>query len=225
MKLTRSTQLCAVALISLALAVPTARAFWAPNGPQLPNFDKRAIGADSAAVLDRAAAQNTLRIRVPDLQVYFDEHTGAPKWITGGSGFLSGPGASGLAISPQTAALYGTNDNYRATKAFIQEHQSLFGFGPEILATARVTQDSVTAHNGLRTVVWEQDLDGIPLFETLLISHTTKREELVNISSEFIPSPAQAADNGTPNRTAVLQNPQISAASAVNAALIDLGET
>jgi uncharacterized repeat protein (TIGR01451 family) len=225
MKLTQSTQLCAVALISLALAAPKARAFWAPNGPELPNFDKRAIGADGAAVVERAAAQNTLGARVPGLQVYFDEHTGAPKWITAGSGFLSGPGASGLAISQQTAALYGTNDNYRATKAFIQEHQSLFGFGPEILSTARVTQDSVTAHNGLRTVVWAQDLDGIPLFQTLLISHTTKREELVNLSSQFIPNPSQAADNGTPNRTAVLQNPQISAVSAVNAALVDLGET
>jgi uncharacterized repeat protein (TIGR01451 family) len=225
MKLTQTTQLCAVALISLALAVPGARAFWAPKGPELPNFDKRAIGADGAAAVQHAAAQNTLRTRVPGLQVYFDEHTGAPKWIMSHAGFLTGPGASGLAISPQTTALYGTNDNYRATKAFIQEHQSLFGFGPEILSTAPVTQDSITAHNGLRTVIWQQDLDGIPLFETLLISHTTKREELVSISSQFVPNPSQAADNGTPNRATVLQNPQISAASAVNAALIDLGET
>jgi len=225
MKLTRSTQLCAVALISLTLAVPAARAFWAPNGPELPNFDKRAIGADGAGVGERAAAQNTLGARVPGLQVYFDEHLGTPKWIVAESGFLSGPGASGLAISPQTSALYGTNDTYRATKAFLQEHQTLFGFGPEILSTARVTEDSITAHNGLRTVVWEQDLDGIPVFEALLISHTTKREELVNLSSQFIPNPAQAADAGTPNRAATLQNPQISAAAAVSAALLNLGET
>jgi uncharacterized repeat protein (TIGR01451 family) len=225
MKLTQSTQLCAFALISLTLGAPNARALWAPNGPELPNFDKRAVGADNAAVLERAAAKNSLQAQLPGLQVYFDEHMGTPKWITAGSGFLSGPGASGLTISPQTAALYATNDTHRATKAFLQEHQSLFGFGPEILATARVIEDAVTAHNGMRTVVWEQDLDGIPIFEALLISHTTKQEELVNLSSQFIPAPAQAADTGTPNRAAVIQNPQISAASAVNAALIDLGET
>jgi uncharacterized repeat protein (TIGR01451 family) len=225
MKVTRSTQLCAVALISLTLAVPGARAFWAPNGPQLPNFDKRVVSSNRIATADRVPAVDTLKARVPSLQIYFDEHTGTPKWIMSQSGFLSGPGASGLAISPQTVALYGTNDNHRATKAFIQEHQGLFGFGPEILSTARVTEDAVTAHNGLRTVVWEQDLDGIPLFEALLISHTTKREELVNISSQFIPTPSQAADTGTPNRTAILQSPPISAASALNAALIDLGET
>ena len=225
MKLTRSTQLCALAFISLAIAAPSVRAFWAPNGPELPNFDKRAVAADSAAPAERAPAVGTLKARVANLQVYFDEHTGTPKWIVAGSGFLSGPGASGLAISPQTAALYSTNDTYRATKAFIQEHQGLFGFGPEILSSAQVTENAITAHNGMRTVVWEQALDGIPIFEALLISHTTKREELVNVSSQFIPNPAQAADNGTPNRAALLQTPQISAASAVNAMLIGLGET
>ena len=225
MKLTRSTQLCAVAFISWTLVTPSAMAFWAPNGPELPNFDKRAVGADSAAAIERAPAKSALQARVPELQVYFDEHLGTPKWIVAGSGFLSGPGASGLTISPQTAALYATNDTYRATKAFVQEHQGLFGFGPEILSTARVTEDAITAHNGMRTVVWEQDLDGIPIFEALLISHTTKREELVNLSSQFIPNPAEAADSGTPNRATVIQSPQISGASAVNAALIDLGET
>ena len=225
MKLTRSTRLCAVAVSLFALIAWSARGFWAPNGPELPNFDKRAVGADRTALAERAPAVGTLKARVPSLQVYFDEHTATPKWIVAGSGFLSGPGASGLAISPQTAALYGTNDTYRATKAFIQEHQGLFGFGPEILSSAQVTEDAITAHNGMRTVVWEQALDGIPIFEALLISHTTKREELVNLSSQFIPNPAQAADSGTPNRAAVIQSPQISAASAVNAALIDLGET
>lgn len=224
MKLTQSTRLYAVAITLFALVASSAWGFLAPNGPELPNFDKRAGVADGTTPAERTAAVETLKTRVPTLQIYFDEHTRTPKWITAGTGFLTGPGASGLAISPQTAALYGTNDAYRATKAFLNEHQSLFGFGPEILSTARVTQDSVTAHNGLRTVVWEQDLDGIPLFETLLISHTTKREELVNLSSQFIPNPAQAADSGTPNRASVLQNPQISAGSAVNAALIDLGE-
>src|ERR1043165_4442938 len=225
MKLIQPFRPSAIALTYLTLTALSAHAFWAPAGIELPNFDKRAVGADHVAASDREAAVSTLKAQVPGLQIYFDERLGAPKWIVGKRGFLSGPGANGLAISPQTTAVVGTNDSYRATKAFLTEHQSLFGFGPEILSTARVTQDSVTAHNGLRTVVWEQDLDGIPVFQALLISHTTKQEELVNLSSQFIPNPAQAAEVGTPNRAAILQNPQISAASAVNAALIDLGET
>ena len=90
MKLTRSTQLCAVALISLTLVPSSTMAFWAPNGPEIPNFDKRAVGADNAAAVERATAKSTLQARVPELQVYFDEHLGTPKWIVAGSGFLSG---------------------------------------------------------------------------------------------------------------------------------------
>lgn len=219
MKLVRPNRRWVVLLTLLTLLPPGVWAFRAPDGPELPNLDLRAVGADGAA------AVNTLKSRVPALQVYFDEHLGTPKWIVAQNGFLSGPGASGRAISPQTTAIAGTNDTYRATKAFLTEHQGLFGFGPEILATAQVTRDSITAHNGLRTVVWEQQLDGIRVFESLLISHTTKQEELVNLSSQLIPNPAQAAETGTPNRASVIQNPRISATAAISMALINLGET
>ena len=42
---------------SWTLVTPSAMAFWAPNGPELPNFDKRAVGADSAAAIERAPAK------------------------------------------------------------------------------------------------------------------------------------------------------------------------
>src|ERR1043166_7080422 len=177
MKLIQPTRPLPVVIICLLLVATSAGAFWAPAGTELPNFDKRPVGADQAAAAAHVAAVETLKARVPGLQVYFDERLGTPKWITGENGFLTGPNASGLAVSPTVAAVYGTNDVYRATKAFLTEHQSLFGFGPEILATAQISQDSVTAHNGLRTVVWEQDLDGISIFEAQLISHTTRSEE------------------------------------------------
>jgi len=38
----------------------------------------------------------------------------------------------------------------------------------------------------MRTVVWEQQVDEIPVFEAIFISHTTSKGELVNIASQFI---------------------------------------
>ena len=39
-------------------------------------------------------------------------------------------------------------------------------------------------------------MDGIAIFDGLLIGHLTKRDELVNLSSRFIPQPLEAANKG-----------------------------
>src|SRR6516225_3286820 len=182
--------------VGTAAAVSSARAFWTPTGSEIPNFDARPQGAGGAAKVQQAAVA-TLRTQALDFRVDFDERLGTPKWVRAERTFLSGPGAQGLTISPQTRASLQAEEHL-ATKGFLKEHQDLFGYGPEVLANARLKQDSVTAHNGLRTVVWQQEVDGISVFEGLLISHTTKQEELVSISSQFIPSPEKAAGNGVP---------------------------
>ena len=53
-------------------------------------------------------------------------------------------------------------------------------------------------------------MDGIPVFEGLLVSHTTKRGELVSVSSHFVPQPDQAAGT-TPDRAA----PRVTALDAL----------
>ena len=40
------------------------------------------------------------------------------------------------------------------------EYQTLFGFGPEALDDANVQRDYVSAGNGARTVVWQQQVTG-----------------------------------------------------------------
>src|SRR5262249_244981 len=80
-------------------------------------------------------------------------------------------------------------------------------------------------HNGLRTVVWQQQLDGIPVFESVLIGNTTKRGELVSLSSQFLPNLAGLADVGTPDRVEIQAAPPISAVDAILKAAADLGET
>src|SRR5689334_16236186 len=101
-----------------AISISTAQAFWAPAGPEIPNFDARPLGAGQPAKPQQAAV-TALQAQVPDFQVYFDERLGTPKWVRAENTFLSGPGAQGLAISPQTKTSLQPNEDYVATKAFL----------------------------------------------------------------------------------------------------------
>jgi hypothetical protein len=159
---------------------------------------------------------------VPDVQVDFDLITGAPKWITG-TGLLTAAAPNTLATAAGADGAT-SSQAYAATKTFVLDHSALFGFGPEALDAAVIKREFPTAHNGLRTVVWEQQFDGVPLFEGLFISHTTKNGQLVNVSSQFLPDLAGAADRGTPNRAALLNTPIVSAARAVAIAAENVGE-
>ena len=203
----------------------TAFAFQQPSRERLPDLDKRQ--GDAVATKAAPAAKTTavarLGVAQPGVTVDFDPVTGAPKWIVVQGGFLTGPDGSG--ISSAARAAVGNQDPNRVTKAFIQENQDLFGHGPAVLDAARVKREFVGAHNGLRTVVWEQQVDEIPVFESALISHTTKQGELVSLSSTFLPDLTTAADAGTPGRTALQAAPAISARQAVALAAGNLAES
>jgi uncharacterized repeat protein (TIGR01451 family) len=190
----------------------------------LPNYDKRP-GASTGVQAARGPAIAQLRSRLPAARVSFDRITGSPAWVRATDGFLSGPGGQGRGIAAASLAAVSSTESNRATRAFLSQNAPLFGYGPEILDTARIAQEFVTPQNGLRTVVWEQQLDGIAVFEARLISHTTKNGELVSVASHFIRAPAAAADRGTPARAALEANPGISAADAIARAAQDLGET
>ncbi len=154
----------------------------------------------------------------------FDPLTGAPDSISARTGFLTGRNGYGKAVSAGLAASIPAGEQHRATKAFLLEHQRLFGYGPEVLDQARVKREFVTPHNSLKTVVWQQQVDGISVFGAVLISHTTRRGELVNLSSRFLPAPEVAAERGTPGRAALIANPEISARQAVAIAAGNIGE-
>ena len=190
----------------------------------LPNFDKRQTARVSTVSPNVTSAEVRLHSLIPDARIQRDELLGSPAWITSVRGFLTGTNGAGRGTSAAAATQFSANDPHRATKAFLQEHRALFGHGPEALVAARVKRDYVTAHNGLHTVVWEQQVDGIPIFEGLLISHTTKNGELVSIGSYFVPYPVQAANAGTPNRRALQSVPPITAQEALVRAAGNLGE-
>jgi hypothetical protein len=127
-------------------------------------------------------------------------------------------------VSEATAQMFDPKDPDRPVKAFLQEYQTLFGFGPEALDDANVQRDYVSAGNGARTVVWQQQVTGVPVFNALLIGHITPAGELACLSSKFIPSPAQAAD---PAMLALVQSSAdlpLSSPLAIVAAATNIGD-
>src|SRR4030095_13076509 len=180
-------------------------------------YDRRAEKPSHApAVAEQAhnAATAKLAANVPRVKVTRDEITGTPKLISSADGFLTGPRAQGRAVTAQ--ALRGLEqDPHRSVKAFLNEHSALFGQDASLLNNARIKREFVTPHNGMRTVIWEQQLDGIPVFEGLLTGHITKNEELVNLSSHFIPNSAQAANAGSGKPAADRAKPRMDGVAAI----------
>ncbi len=214
-----------VLIVFFNAAVMQTSAVMQPSRPTLPDFDKREGMSSARGVVttDQQLEAGRLQKRVPEARVEFDPLTGAPNSISAGAGFLSGTNGQDKAISASAAAGFSAGDPDRATKAFLQEHKLLFGHGPEVLNRARVKREFVTPHNGLRTVVWEQQVDGIPLFEAILIAHTTRAGELVNLSSRFVADPERAADRGVSNRATLVVQPDVSARRAVAVAAENIG--
>jgi len=207
----------------LLLALPTLASL-SPSVAPLPNFDKRLESPQGKPTPTAKAAIGLLQERVPGLKVDFDAVIGSPKIVSATDGFLTGPDAGGAVGSAANLTGIAVDDPNRVTKAFIQEQSALFGHGPELLDQARVSRDYVTAHNGLRTVVWEQQLDGITIFQAVLISHTTSKGELVNISDRFVPDPNAAALRGTPDRAALVATPGVTARQAVALGAQNVGQ-
>jgi hypothetical protein len=219
------------AIVLLAAALLThllpAEAALKPVGDRLPNVDRRPGLAPAAprSQEEQTAAVARLRSAVPGARVDFDDLVGSPKSIASPRSFLGYPDGQRGAVSAAALAAVPVKDTNRVITAFLQEHRDLFGHGAEVLLAARVKRDFITPHNGLRTVVWEQQVDDIPLFDSVLVAHTTRQGELVSITSHFLPDPATAADVGTPNRRVLLAAPIITARQAVAAAAGNLGET
>src|SRR6185312_15039773 len=140
-----------------------------------------------AAVLAADAAQQQgvqlLKSKIPALQFSRDPLLGTPRFISTSAGFLSSPAAVGNSSQGSTSLIGGSGDPHLPVKTFLSENAALFGYGAEVLASARLKQDYVTAHNGLRTVIWEQTVDDVAVFDGLLVSHITRNGELVNVSS------------------------------------------
>ena len=127
-------------------------------------FEERSIAhwAKRNAVTDeRSKAVENLERLVPGVNVEYNHLLGAPEIISARNGFLSGPLGQGRGIPFSAAARFKRDSNW-VTKAFLEEHRALFGYGSDEIENARAKRTVVGRHNGMITTVWQQELDGNP---------------------------------------------------------------
>ena len=181
------------------------------QGGKIANLDSRAAGVGSGREKrERALAE--LRKKIPGVDVQFDPVTGAPDHIMAAGRFLAGAKSQ-------------PGDEYAPVREFVNEHADLFGHDATAINDSRVTREDVTAHNGMRTVVWQQQIDGVPLYHTILKANITKNGELVTLGSHFVSDPAAAAQLQPAERAALVAQPPVDVAKAVSLAAANLGDT
>jgi outer membrane protein assembly factor BamB len=198
----------------------------------LPDFDSRIADQVPQPLLspERQQAIQRLRRSLPGCRVEIDPLLQTPKFVYRDTrkGFLTVPDPQAVALPPTPLAPGGQAmaaapvDPYRPVKRFLADNLELFGHGPNVLNSARVMKDYVTGHNGLRTVVWEQQLDGIPVYGSMLIGHILRNGALVCLCSQVLPDPQTASGMTLDVRSALLAKPIVSAGQAVTAAIGNL---
>lgn len=194
----------------------------AEEASSLTNFDVRTSAPAKARPAEQERGHSKLKDNIPGASADFDKVLGTPKWVHAGGGFLTGENGQGKGVTAETAKKF-ERDPDKALKGFLQDQRELFRHGPEVLEGATKKREHSTKF--MRTVAWEQQVDGIPVFDSVLVAHTTSRGELINVSSLFLPEPAKAADKGTPGRANKASGPEVSAERALRIAAADLGET
>ena len=70
---------------------------------------------------------------------------------------------------------------------YLDTHSELFGVRGDALQSTIVTRDAVTAHNGVRTIWWQQVVNGAPLIGCDLRANFTRKGELISIGSRLLP--------------------------------------
>ena len=177
------------------------------------NLDRRKPSSTRPSE-EKLAALEALRRRVPGVDVQFDPITGSPHHVMATGRFLT---AAESASDPVNG------DFYEPVRRFIGENETLFGHGPDALQGARITREDVAAHNGMRSAVWQQQLDAIPIYNTILRASLTKRGELITIGSHFLSDAEAAAKIPAADRTTLIATPPIDVTNAVSLAAAHLG--
>ncbi|MEY5025865.1 MAG: hypothetical protein RLZZ244_1393, partial [Verrucomicrobiota bacterium] len=165
------------------------------------DFDRRqerGLG-EQGPTAEQSAAVAALRREVSGLEVQFDPVTRSANHVMALGGFLSG-GAQGM----------------ESLKRFVDEHAVLFGHKASVLdAGARVLREDENAHNGMRSLVWQQELDGVPLYETILRANLTREGELITMGSHFVSDPSLASGMEAGERNALVERSPVDPARAV----------
>lgn len=127
-----------------------------------------------------------LSAEVPGVVVDFDPVTGSSKWVGSNARLLTGP-------KKELAA----RDNDGPVRAFINANREVFGHDARALDSARRVTDYSTQRGPSRKVVWHQQYQGIDVFEAVLQANLTTESALINIGSQFVRQPENAAQGAS----------------------------
>ncbi len=152
-----------------------------------------------------AAAIARLTQRIPGVKINFDNTRHAPKDIRSLECFLTAP--------------HSGNDPHQAVKSFLNDYADLFGFDSRALKSAEVKRDYVNAHNGMRTVVFAQQVDGVPVYGAQILASISAHGELIHIGSTFVPDVSRALDSNSFKPAASMADPSASASRALDRAI------
>ncbi|MFO1498413.1 MAG: hypothetical protein U1G07_08480 [Verrucomicrobiota bacterium] len=162
----------------------------------VPNLDRRQpLAADLLVSPDRQRAVDRLMSEYPEAQVQFEPITGGPTLLMRRSRPGSSAPAFGLAASRGNPNL--SQGRHVALRALLDAQRGLFGYGAEVLTNAVLYREHATARTGARTVAWQQQFSGIPIYEARLVARLDPAGDVVNVSSQFVPEAAVAAAAGT----------------------------
>ncbi len=165
----------------------------------------------------RETAAKDLASKIPGLQVEFDEITGGPKHLLASGRFLS----DAVADLDEAAGL---EPFAEIVGRYVDANEALFGHDSTELRSgrARVSRYDVAAHNGMRTVVWQQELDGIPFFQVQLRANLTRRGELVAMGGNFLSDPERAVGLDPQQRAQRIAAPPVPAERAIQFAAAEI---
>lgn len=178
---------------------------------KLVDFSRRDGGAVAVQTPRQTAALKGLTQSVPGLKVDFDPLTGTPSNIM----------APGRMLAD---AVKSEDDPHAPVMAFIDSHTGLFGHDSSALKGARISRDDVTAHNGMRTTVWQQQVSGVPFYKTILRANVTRDGSLITVGSQFMKNAEAAIGMGAAERAALVASPPVDAAHAVSLAAANVGD-
>jgi hypothetical protein len=176
----------------------------------LPDFSRRDAPAAQRTPRQQAVLE-ALRKKVPGITVDFDPLSGSPGNMVATGGFLSN-------------VVQDRNDPGAPVKEFLNENADLFGYDSGALRQTRITREDVSAQSGMHTTVWQQEVDGIPVYKTILRANVTKDGALVALGSHFLRDAAAATGMDAGHRAALVAQPPITVNKAVSLAAANLGD-
>ena len=181
------------------------------NKEVIPAIDLRKSELAPKLTPERLTALAHLKKAIPGVQVSFDPISSAPSHVQ----------ATGRMLTPPVD---GEVKPLEIVDQFILTNAQLFGHSVAQVKDARVTREDVAKHNGMTTLVLNQQLDGIPVFKTILRASVTKRGEIITLGDHFISDPATASGKQPALRAQLIAQPQVTVAKAISLAAASLND-